>query len=240
MESALDDGSETFIHELLESPYKQIRLLRFVQAGPTDADNVSIQFSTLTDGEAPEYKAISYTWGDETDIRTIQISGKCFTVRRNCHYALWQTWLHYPNDCVWIDSICINQADVGETSVQVQKMSQIYENAHTVLLCVGPHQDRSDRLKDYAGDLKRILESYDGKNDLDFYGRAWTALRGESYAYKAVETIRAFMTRPYWSRLWIVQEVTLARSRAVLCGDDVLDWSLIEFLMIRVLRKICV
>lgn len=34
----------------------------------------------------------------------------------------------------------------------------------------------------------------------------------------------AFFGRPYWRRMWIIQEVAASRSAAILCGDDLLRW----------------
>jgi hypothetical protein len=85
-----------FTHEPLESPEQQIRLLKILQAGRKDTDEISVELSTWYQDEVPEYKAISYTWGDPADLCSICINEKYYIVRRNCHYALWQTWLHWP------------------------------------------------------------------------------------------------------------------------------------------------
>jgi hypothetical protein len=36
--------------------------------------------------------------------------------------------------------------------------------------------------------------------------------------------MNAFFARPYWRRMWIIQEVAVARSVAIFCGDELLKW----------------
>lgn len=35
---------------------------------------------------------------------------------------------------------------------------------------------------------------------------------------------RAFITRPYWQRVWVVQEIALARALIIQCGPDQVEW----------------
>src|SRR5262249_47836104 len=44
-----------------------------------------------------------------------------------------------------------------------------------------------------------------------FEDRSWTALR-------------SLLLRPYWERIWIVQEVALAKTARLLVGHDEADW----------------
>jgi hypothetical protein len=40
--------------------------------------------------------------------------------------------------------------------------------------------------------------------------------------------LKGFFTRPYWSRLWILQEVLVARKVVVLWGGGYIDWDILE------------
>jgi len=35
-----------------------------------------------------------------------------------------------------------------------------------------------------------------------------------------LDSIRSFLKRPYWSRIWIVQELCVAREILLACGDQ--------------------
>ena len=43
--------------------------------------------------------------------------------------------------------------------------------------------------------------------------------------FRTIPQWRAFVDRLYFRRLWIIQEVTLAKSVIVHCGDDAMEWS---------------
>jgi len=94
--------------------------------------------------EAPSYHAISYTWCPKYLTTDILIHGKELEVTRNCDYALRQSQWHGGVGYVWIDSICIDQANNNEKCHQVEMMGNIYRNASQVLACVGSHADDSE------------------------------------------------------------------------------------------------
>lgn len=39
------------------------------------------------------------------------------------------------------------------------------------------------------------------------------------------DSVKHFFARPYWSRMWIIQELNLARTRRVFCGMHEVAWS---------------
>ncbi|KAK4038373.1 hypothetical protein C8A01DRAFT_37688 [Parachaetomium inaequale] len=45
---------------------------------------------------------------------------------------------------------------------------------------------------------------------------------------EAWEEVHEFFKRPFWYRLWIVQEVILSRNDTILCGDEQLSWVVFE------------
>jgi hypothetical protein len=107
------------------------------------------------------YAAISYTWGEPSDTTWIYVNDIPVTIRKNCHYALWQirrqlllrrpAYAHF-----WIDSLCINQADVEEKSAQVSMMADIYERAFVVYACIGPPADGSESLVRFLLEIDKL------------------------------------------------------------------------------------
>ncbi|EME41106.1 hypothetical protein DOTSEDRAFT_136367, partial [Dothistroma septosporum NZE10] len=170
-----------FEHVPLDDAETQIRLLRL---GPgTGSDPIELSVATFQLQNAPEYFAISYAWGVEDIPMHVILDGSKFSVRLNCWYALSQVRYHYPGCSLWIDSICINQSDLEEKSHQVAMMYDIFAAAAKVFACVGPHADGSEILD----------RTCDGSNHASSVATddAWSA----------------FSRRPYWSRLWVVQEI---------------------------------
>ncbi|KAM0709332.1 hypothetical protein Q7P35_003370 [Cladosporium inversicolor] len=128
----------------LSDPARQIRLLHL---SPDDQlQTLSMRMVVCEQASAPSYMAISYTWGNGERRRSIVVNDQIVEVNENCHYALWQTRLHFPSATIWIDSICIKQDDLTEKGHQVPAMGRIYANAFQVLACVGPHADDSQRI----------------------------------------------------------------------------------------------
>ncbi|KAK4500386.1 hypothetical protein PRZ48_008575 [Zasmidium cellare] len=195
----------TFQHEQLSDPSKQIRLLKYLPS--VDDDEIDLEISTHSLENAPDYQAISYTWG-EIDLTPVTVNSQTLDVRRNCHYALWQVRLHYSSDYIWIDSICIDQSNLREKGIQVSIMFEIYSRASRVLACVGPHENNSKlflQLNEPHVDLaRRDMNAYQSFSVADYH----------------------FTFRPNFRRLWVVQELFAARKRLeILCGADRFSWT---------------
>lgn len=105
------------------------------------------------------YTALSYTWGDQNNPKEISLNGQPFYVGHNlymalrrcqamsCHLAPGPDTETTPYDRptgdgqgqvvstgmpLWIDAICINQADINEREAQVKLMARIYSQADNV------------------------------------------------------------------------------------------------------------
>ncbi len=91
------------------------------------------------DGENLQFDALSYVWGDATQLIPILVDGKLFLATRNLFQALHS---FRKNSVVpgflWVDAICINQQDVEERNHQVALMTQLYGQAEKVRIWVGP------------------------------------------------------------------------------------------------------
>ncbi|KAF2433898.1 hypothetical protein EJ08DRAFT_582828, partial [Tothia fuscella] len=110
--------------------------------------------------------------------------------------------VRYDGLRLWIDQICINQSDPNERSHQVQMVSRIYSQASQVLVWLGPKSDDSDFAIDA---LRGLRESY--------FSRTKSALKRLDHEEDQglLNSVLALMSRPYWSRLWILQELILAK-----------------------------
>lgn len=108
----------------------------------------------------------------------------------------------YTNTYIWIDAISINQQNFPERGEQVQLMSQIYSSARIVLAWLGTH-DAPDLLHSTIA----LLES----SNLLFQKKRRPKENPRVTADQR-KTMKAIAQNPYWTRLWIVQELVLARS----------------------------
>ncbi|KAK4574749.1 hypothetical protein LTR86_001590 [Recurvomyces mirabilis] len=217
----------------LTNPTKEIRLLRLNSNNDGDLA-VSVETHSLSN--APDFHAISYTWGDSGNEKRVLVSGHQLQVRHNCHYALWQARLHYPGSLVWIDAICINQKDNDEKSPQVAIMFDIFSRAEEVLACIGEHDGTSEVIVRRMPEIEEFVVtdgvSIDASRTSCNSRGAETAQVLEAFISSIGSAVYDLASRPFWSRLWIVQEVFAGNNNgqrtAVLCGHDKLPWTLFE------------
>src|SRR5947209_16619892 len=110
---------------------KYIRLLGI----DTASSHMKCTLRTVNLDERPQYTALSYVWGDLSDIRFIECNGSPLSITKNLDVALQHLWTR-PGS-FWIDAICINQADLSERAAQVSLMGDIYANASETIIWLG-------------------------------------------------------------------------------------------------------
>ena len=192
---------EDFIYRPLPRDQTYVRLCRFVNGGD---GALSCDLETYAASDCPAFDAISYEWSPP-DVgleksRFLYVNGLAFTITRNLHDCLsaiqtkWQQE-HVKKNCgqidrsepryIWADQLCINQKDSVERSTQVAQMDTIFMRAQKVIAWLGRDTN-----------LARYLESLE-TND------------SQSPDYGRTE----FLTQcSFWTRLWIQQEIVLART----------------------------
>jgi hypothetical protein len=77
------------------------------------------------------YDALSYTWGPQDHGQTVWLDGNPLHTTKYLHAALSALRTRCV-DCLWVDAICINQADATEKSIKVAKMFTIFQKARRV------------------------------------------------------------------------------------------------------------
>lgn len=112
----------------------EIRLL-YLESGSGDEIRFSLQSARLD--AQPSYEAISYCWGDATDTRDVFCEGKLLRITNSLYTGLKQLRKKDGTRALWADAVCINQADIAEKNTQVQLMSRIYSQPHTILVWLG-------------------------------------------------------------------------------------------------------
>lgn len=105
---------------------------------PNLTSQISCTVSTISLDENPSYTALSYVWGENTDRKSILANGTTLRVTQNLFLALEQLTHSEQNQALWIDAICINQDEPDEKSWQVGLMRDIYQQATTVVIWLGP------------------------------------------------------------------------------------------------------
>lgn len=198
----------------------QIRLVRLCP----DSRRLSGTLETWDRDSAPPFNAISYVWGFPLPQKTIYINGKPFPVGRNCHYALYQARLHHPVSYVWVDAICVNQQDLEEKAAQVASMGVLYGMASRVLACVGLADANSDILCSVLEDPDAALQNVPLHESYPYSMDIWAAVKDEASTVTICNAFTEFSHRPYFNRVWIIQELYGGGNRtSFLCGQHQID-----------------
>jgi hypothetical protein len=170
------------------------------------------------------YEALSYVWGDPEPPAYIYLEGHKHRVTTELFKAL--KALRPPNDFrfLWVDALCINQEDIPERNQQVRLMGRIYSEANNVLMWIGQESSDSDLAMGLLSEIQKltILEELDSKKFQSIvfdasYNDHWTALK-------------QLLNRPYWSRVWILQEVILSKQAILYCGSRNVSWAILRTL----------
>lgn len=125
----------------------QIRLLRLIPHNDNKSPIECTLFLYTLNSENRRshlYEALSYTWGSPELTHSISVDGDFFPVAANLYRALERLRDAVLERILWIDAICINQADDAEKSQQVQAMSMVYAYASRVIVWLGDLGEQSE------------------------------------------------------------------------------------------------
>lgn len=178
------------------------------------------------------FQAISYSWGRTVSDSEIWVAdappailddsskpsptssqGKFqpFKVRSTVLSVLRQLRDPHEKVLLWIDVLCIDLQNDRETSLQFPNVSKIFAMAADVCLWLGDGNEQTDLAMDFIPEIV----------DLQNFERL---VKDE----KNIESWKAFaglMKHPYFSRRWIIQEVAVARSATLRCGQKLVPWA---------------
>ena len=228
----------------------EIRLLKPLSRSSNALSFKIIHISLLS---KPRYGALSYTWGPPGDAHTILLNGQPFPIRQNLYDALQQIQCSKLVDqYLWVDAICINQGTddnaLHEKSVQITRMTQIYEQATKILVWLGnPENEANNRLafpmmKDCEKRYRQMAlkgRGYQpwwwphkprtaGQNVADFLLKLNPANDKKifdvpgSRTYKAWLGVISLWKSPWWTRTWVFQESTIPEKYTTLFVKGVL------------------
>lgn len=207
-----------YSYDSLPSDPGAIRLLT-VQPAKRKSAALECTLSTATLRDRPSYEALSYVWGDLDDLMLMLIGNKRFAITYNLLEALEALRLHDRPRILWVDAVCINQADDWEKSMQVLMMRQIYSSAAHVVIWAGGSSVQIPQ-------AMRFMEET-VSNDSGIYGISQLIehLADENWLYWSA--INDLFGRAWFTRIWVCQEFAFANSRHFQYGDDIISDTLV-------------
>jgi len=136
-------------------------------------------------------------------------------VTQNLYAALLRLRNHTYSRIIWVDVVCIDQANEKEKGGQIPLTAEIYAKASRVVVWLGEAE----------GDGDRALEAI--------------RLTGEKSAKSPnaevfQQAIRKLLQRPWFRRIWVLHEMAATRHVLIMCGSTEIDgrafWSGLDFL----------
>lgn len=171
------------------------------------------------------------------------------TVRKNCADVLRQVRHFKTSNYYWIDAICIDQQNIPEKNVQVARMGAIFEQSDGVLACIGMHNESSRFVVSMFESFHAHLSRGDTSISVltEEMSPVWLALDDDhefpddgamnreiclDSCYEWVQGIDAgafdefiksvveIAKRPYFRRIWTLQELWVTNKIQFFCGLD--------------------
>lgn len=219
----LENADRSYIHEKMVT-IKEIRLLRLYPSPISRVIRCHMEHHSLDN--APQYEAISYNWGDSSRIQRILVDECWLKVTQNAYDALYNRSFYARTRHVWIDSVCIDQNDLTEKSKQVRLMTNIYERASRVIVFLGDRPD-AHMTHDVLVELDRRRKWYGdsvlGQRLYREYIQQETSPRWQAFLN--------LLDQPWFERIWVLQEVAVAKTVHAIYGNRYIDWeTLVELL----------
>lgn len=183
------------------------------------------------------YDALSYHWGSDNKTPCsilIHDDGQddaVIKVTKTLHRILRKLALPDQPRVLWADAICINQINSStntEKGEQIQLMPDIYRTAACVQVYLGDESDNLPAALELLSSIADYSEHLDdtgheeGEIGLDLAARGGFMLPPPED--KRWPALRAFFRRPWFRRVWVIQEFVYATDVRVLCGDLEIDW----------------
>ncbi|KAL6243187.1 hypothetical protein RBB50_009738 [Rhinocladiella similis] len=171
-----------------------------------------------TDRSRQPFIALSYNWGNESDVDTIIMDGYAHVVQRNLKKALLalrDTDMVQSGCRIWADALCINQSNPAEVNREIKRMRHIYEEAVAVVVWLGDEADGSGLALNF---INAVDEKW--KTGSKMFN-TWLRQELKTNGIEIWPALSKLMLREYWSRLWIIQELTIGGpTTVILCGKN--------------------
>lgn len=180
----------------------------------------------------------------------LYINGDLFWIGESLDSALRDIRGHVQyeaNDLlIWVDAVCIHQSHEAEKNWQVKQMRRAYSQASTVIIWLGPSAENSDTAMDPLQSMMRCnyrdmladrgMTQMQGtltmkeQNDaliLAGFGKMFGKVTpsDEDIPDFPIEAVSALLARAWWGRIWVLQELAIAKRVTIVCGRKVAKWN---------------
>ena len=238
-------------YSALNESASEIRLMTLLPGRSEDDISITIETVVLTKKHTPRYEALSYVWGSKEDpvdivVKAAELAHReifslldpntqrwleacslgTISVTQNLATALPYLRQQDKPRVFWIDAICVNQQNQAERGHQVKRMAAVYSMASQVIVWLGPKSQYSTLALHALDDLGSQVRVDWGLQKITSISTGELIILGtDPFNHEQIwKSVEALLRRPWFERLWIWQEVRLARVAYLFCGNEGISW----------------
>ena len=195
-------GRTTFKYRPLERG--EIRLIRVLPGHADEPLRGTISHVPIDKPDA--FWAISYRWDDPGSVVTedmaLEVPGEGrIELQPSLNAALRVLRAKGVASRFWADAVCINQHDLHEKALQIRLMGDIFRRSDCAVAWLGGEYDGS------RGAIDALARASSSGDVPDWRAYIWG-------------NIGRLLSREWFRRVWIVQEVVLPPRVILLCGEE--------------------
>ena len=181
------------------------RLFRILRTSP----KLEVECRNFSLHELPQYVAVSHHWGQESATKVMSCNGHLLMVKPSLVECILDVSIFTQMEWFWLDAICINQDDEKEKAIQVPLLWKLFGDAESVLVYLG---EADGYTKIAAAAFRQCAEK--------------CLTRIPDAKLHAITTI---WQKPWFSRLWTMQEAVLARNILFICGTYTISFDHLKY-----------
>jgi hypothetical protein len=202
--------------------------IRLIELHPGEPESRLVcSLITVDLSSQPTYEAISYVWGKPEYSQSIQCNEGTLRITPSLHEALQHFRDTQKCKTLWADALCINQKSEIERGQQITLMDRIFNQAQQVLIWLG---------HDEQGHGSRVFKLIERANK--YFDQKQSFFKSPREEWLSVAEM---MKRPWFQRVWVIQEVGCARKAIICFGKVETEWAafmrLISWLYINVKQR---
>ncbi|KAM7195813.1 Heterokaryon incompatibility protein (HET) domain containing protein [Rhypophila sp. PSN 637] len=212
-------GAEVHVYQQL--PPGCVRLLRCVPSpGKTQHNKLNkvlfdFVICSLEDASKPppKYSAISYCWGGlPAESHLVFGDGSYLPITKKAARILAR--IAVDAEHIWLDAVCINQADLAEKALQIPLMANIYRSASSVEVWLG-RDEGIPRV--FSPAAHNPTTSPNAKFQIEY-----DPGRHDPFTPYSHQNVVDLIWSPWFERVWVVQELCFGRELRYHFGDVIL------------------
>ncbi|EPE24876.1 hypothetical protein GLAREA_11457 [Glarea lozoyensis ATCC 20868] len=215
-------GMEPYTYKPLSAG--EIRLLKVDKIEP----DIEITIEEVNLDANPSYITLSYCWEGQKPSKTIIVNESRLLVTKNVHEILHTMYTLNHGDYFWIDAVCIDQENVLEKTVQIPMMTEIYSRCMKGVAWVGPQDPSITKAVVYMPELVSKMRGYPTTPALSIISELFVSEFEVNPDFLGFGNL---LKRPWFRRIWVVQEFVLPCKVELLCGLDFVDPDLLHFIL---------